>query len=114
MDAVRSTEATALAGGPAAVRVIGSSLAEIERANTRADRADARAADLEHAAYWTEGRITEYERRIASLEADRRVSMLETRQARRDARWTLACGVLALVALGLAAALILALTGGPL
>lgn len=114
MDEVRSTEASATAGGPATVRAITAGLEEIHRANSRADAAEARVADLERAGWWTDGQLAKYERRIADLEADRRVSLLETRQARRDARWTLACGILALVALGLAAALILALTGGPL
>lgn len=109
MDEVRRVEASAAAGGPGAVNVIGNSLRAIDRAVARAERAEARVAALERDAWWVEGRVNEYERRIAALEAERRVAALEVRQARRDRWW-----VVAVCAVGLLLVLALAIvTGGP-
>ncbi len=110
LDGVVAIEANGAAGGATTIGVVSNTLLELRFARDRAERAEARAADLERLATWTNDRVTEYERRIATLEANTRVSALQLRQARRDGWWTLlACALVVAGILALAWA-----TGGGL
>jgi len=99
VDDVVTIEANGAAGGPTTIGVVSSTLLELRFARDRAERAETRVADLERLAAWTNDRVAEYERRIATLEANTRVSSLQLRQARRDNWWMLALAALAIAAI---------------
>lgn len=99
VDAVTGTEASA--GGPQTIGVVSNTFLELRFALERAERAEARVADLERVGSWTNDRVAEYERRIATLEANTRVGALEARQARRDRWWVIL--VCALIVAGILA-----------
>lgn len=101
VDAVTGTEVTASLGGIQTIGVVSNTFLELRFQRERAERAEARNADLERAASWTNDRVAEYERRIATLEANTRVGALETRQARRDKWWAIL--VCALIVAGILA-----------
>lgn len=101
VDVVQGTEATASTGGPTTIGVMSNTFLELRFARERAERAEARNTELERVASWTNDRVAEYEARIAHLEANTRVGVLETRQARRDRWWTIL--VCALIVAGILA-----------
>ena len=89
VDLVTATEPTASAGGPVTIGVVSNTFLELRFQRERAERAEARAADLERERSWTNDRVAGYERRIATLEANTRFSTLEMLQARRDRYWAI-------------------------